>query len=105
MPGSFILPLLLALPTLGAIFVMCTPKAEHSLHRGIGLFFSGASLLASLLIFSYFDPRIGSMQLVFDVEWIPSLGAHFKVGIDGISVWLVILTTFLTPLTMLSAPH
>jgi NADH-quinone oxidoreductase subunit M len=105
MPGSFILPLLLALPTLGAIFVMCTPKAEHSLHRGLGLFFSGASLLASLLIFSYFDPRIGSMQLVFDVEWIPSLGAHFKVGIDGISVWLVILTTFLTPLTMLSAQH
>ena len=34
MPGSYILPLILALPILGAIFVMCTPKAEGSLHRG-----------------------------------------------------------------------
>jgi NADH-quinone oxidoreductase subunit M len=103
MPGSFVLPLVLALPIVGAIFVMCTPKAEYSLHRGIGLFFSSITLLASLLILSYFDPRIGSYQLVFDEEWIPGLGAHFKVGIDGISIWLVLLTTFLTPLTLLGA--
>jgi NADH-quinone oxidoreductase subunit M len=103
MPGSFVLPLVLALPIVGAIFVMCTPKAEYSLHRGIGLFFSTITLLASLLILSYFDPRVGSYQLVFDEEWIPGLGAHFKVGIDGISIWLVLLTTFLTPLTLLGS--
>jgi len=103
MPGSFVLPLVLALPLIGAIFVMCTPKAEFALHRGIGLFFSTATLLASLLVLNYFDPRVGSYQLVFDVDWIPGLGAHFKVGIDGISIWLVLLTTFLTPLTMLGS--
>ena len=103
MPGSFVLPLVLALPIVGAIFVMCTPKSEHALHRGIGLFFSSVTLLVSLLMLSYFDRRLGSYQLVFDVEWIPVLGSHFKVGVDGISIWLVLLTTFLTPLTMLGA--
>ena len=101
--GSWVLPLMLALPLVGAILVMVTPKAEQSLHRGIGLFFTTATLLVSLLIFMYFNPKGGGFQLVFDTAWIPGLNAHFKVGIDGISLWLVILTTFLTPLTLLSA--
>ena len=103
MPGSFVLPLVLALPLLGALFVMVTPRGEFSLHRGIGLFFSGLTLLVSLLMLSYHDPRRGDFQLVFDVEWIGALGTHFKVGVDGISFWLVLLTTFLTPLTILGA--
>jgi NADH-quinone oxidoreductase subunit M len=101
MPGSFILPLLLALPILGAIFVMCTPKGESSLHRGIGIAMSTITFLVSLLIFKNFDKKADGFQLVFDVEWIPGLGAHFKTGIDGISIFLVILTTFLMPLTLL----
>ncbi len=103
MPGAFVLPLTIGLPLLGAIFVMCTPKAEHGLQRGIGIFFSVASLLSSLAVFRYFNPTYGTYQLVFDQEWIPALGCHFKLGIDGISIWLVLLTTFLTPLTILAA--
>ncbi len=101
MPGSFILPLILALPLLGAIFVMCTPKAEASLHRGLGIAISTITFLVSLLILKFFNPKSDAFQLVFDTEWIPGLGAHFKTGIDGISVFLVILTTFLMPLTLL----
>src|SRR5689334_7977228 len=102
-PGAFVLPLILGLPLLGAIFVMCTPKGEHSLHRGIGLVFSVATLLVSLLMFAYFNPSAGGMQLVFDAEWIPGLGAHFKTGVDGISISLVVLTTVLMPLTLLAS--
>jgi NADH-quinone oxidoreductase subunit M len=40
---------------------------------------------------------------VFDKDWIPILGARFKLGVDGISLWLVLLTTFLTPLVLLSS--
>jgi NADH-quinone oxidoreductase subunit M len=101
MPGSYILPLLLALPLLGAILVMCTPKGESSLHRGLGIAMSTVTFLVSLLILKFFDPKSADFQLVFDVEWIPGLGAHFKTGIDGISIFLVILTTFLMPLTLL----
>jgi NADH-quinone oxidoreductase subunit M len=101
MPGSFILPLILALPLLGAIFVMCTPRTESSLHRGLGIAFSTVTFLVSLLIFKFFNPKADAFQLVFDAEWIPGLGAHFKTGVDGISIFLVILTTFLMPLTLL----
>jgi NADH-quinone oxidoreductase subunit M len=103
MPGSFVLPILLALPLLGAIFVMCTPKEEHGLHRGIGLFFTTITFAVSLLTLRYFNKELGGYQEVLDVPWIPGLGAHFKVGIDGISLWLVLLTTFLMPITMLAA--
>jgi NADH-quinone oxidoreductase subunit M len=91
----------LALPVLGAIFVMCTPKSESSLHRGLGIAFSTITFLVSLLVLKFFNPKSADFQLVFDVEWIPGLGAHFKTGIDGISIFLVILTTFLMPLTLL----
>ena len=101
MPGSFVLPLLIGLPLLGAIFVMCTPKTETTLHRGIGLTFSAVTFLLSLLCLRYFNAKADGFQLVFDTEWIPGLGAHFKVGVDGISVFLVLLTTFLMPLTLL----
>ena len=101
MPGSFVLPLLLGLPLLGAILVMCTPKGESTLHRGIGLATTSITFLVSLLCFRYFNAKSDQFQLVFDVEWIPGLGAHFKTGVDGISVFLVILTTFLMPITLL----
>src|SRR5688500_8786912 len=101
MPGSFMLPLLIGLPLLGALFVMCTPKTESMLHRGIGLAFTTITLLLSLLSLAYYNVNSSDYQLLFDVEWIPGLGARFKVGVDGISVFLVLLTTLLMPLTLL----
>jgi NADH-quinone oxidoreductase subunit M len=109
MPGSFLPPLLMALPLLGAIFVLCTPKTEQRLHRGIGLVFMlltfGASL--GLIGFMYIkNPDTGGytpapgMRMVFDALWVPGLGARFKTGVDGLSLWLILLTTFLMPLTL-----
>jgi len=103
--GSFLLPLILGIPLLGAIFVMCTPKTEGPLHRGIGLFFSAVTFFVSLAVFKYFDAKQAGFQLVFDANWIPGLGTHFKMGIDGINVFLVILTTFLMPLTLLGTKN
>jgi NADH-quinone oxidoreductase subunit M len=99
--GEFVLPLVLGLPLLGALFVMCTPKTETSLHRGLGLAFTTVTFFVSLLMLRYFDPSQDGFQLRYDVEWIPALGTHFKIGVDGISIFLVLLTTFLMPLTLL----
>ncbi|MEO8706415.1 MAG: NADH-quinone oxidoreductase subunit M [Kofleriaceae bacterium] len=108
--GSYILPLIIGLPILGAILVMCTPKTESTLHRGIGLVFTVITFLTSLLILLHFDSKPdqagalnGNFQLVFDAEWIPGLNAHFKTGVDGISVLLVLLTTFMVPLTLFAS--
>jgi NADH-quinone oxidoreductase subunit M len=101
MPGGFLIPLVLGVPLLGAIFVMCTPKTETPLHRGIGLTFTLITLLISLMMLGYLNPREPGFQMVFDTEWIPVLGAHFKTGVDGMSIFLVLLTTLLMPLTLL----
>jgi len=101
--GAYVLPLILALPVLGAIFVMVTPKGEASLQRGIGLVTSTVTFLVSLLVLAYFDDRKTGYQLVLDSSWIGPLGIHFKTGLDGVALWLVLLTTFLTPLTLLAA--
>ena len=68
MPGAFILPLLIGLPLLGAIFVMCTPKTESSLHRGIGLTITTVTFLVSLLVLRYFNSKEPGFQLVFAIS-------------------------------------
>ena len=103
--GEFVLPLILGLPILGAIFVLCTPKTETSLHRGLGLAFATITFFVSLVMFRFFNPKEAGMQLVFDADWIPGLGAHFKGGVDGISIFLVLLTTLLMPLTLLGTKN
>ncbi len=66
------------------------------------------AFLSSLIVFAYSlylfitFPITAEYQYVLDCAWIPSLGIHFKVGIDGISILLVMLTTFLTPLIIFS---
>ncbi len=103
MMGIWVLPTILAIPLLGAILVMLLPKDEPNLARGFGFAFSLATFAVSLAILGFFNKGYGGFQLIFDKEWIPGLGSHFKVGIDGISLWLVILTTFSTPIVILSA--
>jgi NADH-quinone oxidoreductase subunit M len=101
--ASYLLLATLLLPLIGAILVLFVPQGERDLARGIGLGVSILTFLVSLAILGPFDGRISGFQLVFDKEWIPGLGAHFKIGIDGISIWLVLLTTFLSPVVLLSA--
>lgn len=103
--ASALLPVLLAVPLLGAILVMLLPKDEDGLARGVSLGISLLTLAVSAAILGPYDisPTHSSMQLVFDKSWIPGLNARFKLGVDGISLLMVLLTTFLTPIILLSS--
>src|SRR3954447_9193525 len=90
------------LPLAGAALVMLVPKDEESIARGIGLTVSIATFLVSLLILGDFDGAKAGFQLEVNKVWVESLGINFHLGIDGISLWLVLLTTFMVPLTMFS---
>jgi NADH-quinone oxidoreductase subunit M len=90
------------LPLFGAGLVMLVPREEESIHRGLGLFTSIVTFLVSLLILYGFDPTQAGFQLEVNKVWIEPLGIRFHLGIDGISLWLVLLTTFLVPVTLLS---
>ncbi len=101
--AAALLPALLAVPVLGAVLVMLLPKGEDGLARGVGLGISAIAFLVSLAILGPYDSADGNLQLIFDKEWIPVLGARFKLGVDGLSIWMVLLTTFLTPIVLLSS--
>jgi NADH-quinone oxidoreductase subunit M len=90
------------LPLFGAGLVMLVPRDEEAIHRGLGLATTIATFLVSLLILPAFDANQAGFQLEVDKLWIAPLGIRFHLGIDGISLWLVLLTTFLMPVTLLS---
>jgi NADH-quinone oxidoreductase subunit M len=90
------------LPLFGAGLVALVPKEEEAIHRGLGLFTTIVTFLVSLLILNEFDASQAGFQLEVTKTWIEPLGIKFHLGIDGISLWLVMLTTFLVPLTLLS---
>ena len=79
------------------------PGPPAAFWRGAGLVGTLLTFLISLRLFSGFDATVTDFQFVEHAPWIPSFGIHYHVGIDGISLLLVILTTFLMPLTLLAS--
>jgi NADH-quinone oxidoreductase subunit M len=98
-----ILTLITFLPVAGAALLLFMRKASPRAIRNIALIVSLLTLLLSLPLFSTFDASNPGMQFEQSVQWIPSLGVQYHVGIDGISLFLVLLTTVLTPIAILSS--
>src|SRR4051812_21447209 len=96
-----ILSTVIFLPLLGALLLLLIPKEEEGLLRGISLLFATATFAISLLLLRGFDAD-GWNQVV-NLPWVPSLGIGYHFGIDGISLYLVLLTTFLMPIVPVSA--
>lgn len=92
--------LLSALIFLPLFFVALVVIAPEKYTRVVTLLGSGVHFLFSLLLFKHFDPTTSELQLVENVKWLPELGVSYFLGIDGISFWLVLLTTFLTPVVV-----
>jgi NADH-quinone oxidoreductase subunit M len=74
-----------------------------SLWRGIGLAGALATFVISLRLWTGYDPTNTAFQFVEYAPWLPDLGIHYFVGIDGISLLLVLLTTFLVPLVLIAS--
>jgi NADH-quinone oxidoreductase subunit M len=100
--NTHLLSLLIALPVAGAVLVALTRRESVSLQRSLGLAVSTLAFLASLLLVARFRDVAG-MQFTEQRPWVPAWGISYHVGIDGLSLWLVILTTFLTPLCLLGS--
>lgn len=97
---SHILSGLLFLPLLGAAAVLLLPKA---LARPTALLVTLLDFIWSLRLLQNFDAQKTILQFVERRPWIQELGVDYSLGIDGISLWLVLLTTFLGPVVVLSA--
>jgi NADH-quinone oxidoreductase subunit M len=100
--GIPILSYLIFIPTLGALVIMGINRKRTGLIRGFTFTICLINFALSLLLLTNFKLHTPSMQFVERVEWIRSIGVSYKLGIDGISLWLVLLTTFLGAISVLS---
>jgi NADH-quinone oxidoreductase subunit M len=98
-----ILSCILFAPLLGALTLLLIAKEQVVALRRSAFVFSLPSFLLSLLLLAAFNPVDPGFQFVEEAEWISAFRIYYRVGIDGISLFLVLLTTFLTPLVILFA--
>ena len=99
-----ILSSLILLPFIGAIFLIFSKdKSYEKSNAGkyVALFTSFVNFLISIYLWHLFDQSTSDFQFVEDKEWIKGF-VNYKVGIDGISILFIILTTFITPLCIIS---
>jgi NADH-quinone oxidoreductase subunit M len=102
MSGRHILTALIVLPLVGAVVVALIPREAVRLQKLVALGFTTAAFVVSIFMLRGFAPRPG-MQFEVSRAWIPAYGISYHLGVDGLSVWLVILTTFLTPIALLGS--
>jgi NADH-quinone oxidoreductase subunit M len=96
-----LLSLVTFLPLVVGCLLFLVPNDKAS--RFVALIAAVAEFVISLLILQQFDGVSAQMQLVEKQSWISAFGINYFIGIDGISLWLVLLTTFLTPITILAS--
>ncbi len=99
-----LLSIIIFFPLLAAVlmmFIRSDDGKNDELLRKIALVASGVEFLVSLLLLVHFNDAIPGMQFVELVPWVQSYSMNYYVGLDGISLWLVIMTTFFVPICVL----
>lgn len=90
-------------PTIGVILLLFVPKTQTDTIKGFSLIISIITMLVSFFVYAAFDPVANGMQFEVNIPWITTFGVNYHLGIDGISLLLIVLTTVLTPLALLSS--
>src|SRR5512142_81880 len=84
-----------AFPLLGALALLFVPKERRRVFELGTLAVTVIDFLLSVPLWFQYDRSTAAVQWVTDLEWIPALGARFSIGMDGISLVLFLLTTFI----------
>jgi len=97
------LTLTLAIPLLGAIAVLFAPKNNKQVVHWIALGSSGLAFLVSLYVALVFDNNTAVMQFVERVAWVPAFNINYYVGVDGLSMPMLVLTTLLSLVSIIAS--
>jgi NADH-quinone oxidoreductase subunit M len=106
MQNYFLLSALILIPLAGAIAVVghgLASYARETHYRWIALGFTLATFIISLLLLGRAPTDSSGFRFVANYQWIAAINARYHIGVDGISLWLVILTTLLMPISVLSS--
>ena len=98
-----ILSSLILLPTIGALFIFFvrSSNSQYQSSKYVALFITLANFFLSLYLWIVFDKSIVDFQFVEEREWISGF-VNYKVGVDGISILFILLTTFITPICVIT---
>jgi NADH-quinone oxidoreductase subunit M len=98
-----LLTLVVFSPLAGGALLALLPREPAAGVRRAALVFALVPLLASLAMLARFQPGVAEFQLVERATWIPQWGIGYRLGVDGVSLFLVLLTTILTPIVVLAS--
>src|SRR5262245_22586453 len=101
--NNYILSFITWLPALGAVLILALMKKDQSsLIKRFATAWFALDFVLSLVLLKY-DRVAGGMQFLEDHEWIPVIGARYQMGVDGVAVLLIVLTTLLGAIAALSS--
>jgi len=102
--SEHLLSVVIFLPLVGLVLLLVGGRSlGDTTARGVALAATLATLWASILMLLEFDRAAHGYQLVEELWWVRAVGLKYLVGVDGISLWLVLLTTFLFPVSILAS--
>jgi len=104
-----LISLVIFLPLVGVAFIMAIRAEDEAVvaqnAKAVALWTSSITFFLSLLIWIQFDPTQAGFQLVEKAPWLPGVDIDYHVGVDGISLWFVLLSTLLTVVVVLGSWH
>lgn len=100
---KYILLLILFFPLIGIFFLIFIPSKQGKLLKLIALNSACLSFTGSLVLWGFFQKSVGSFQFVLNFFWLPLLNLNVSLGVDGISLFFILLTTLLIPLCLLTS--
>jgi NADH-quinone oxidoreductase subunit M len=103
-PGFPVLSAVVLTPVIGAITVALISKRTPGAAKQAAVLFALVTGALTIAIAVLFDAKDGGFQLVNDVQWLRDPDIAWKLGVDGIALWMVVLTGVLFPIAMLAAP-
>ncbi len=102
-PDFPVLTALVLLPAIGALVVTLVPNTRAELHRGVALLFAGGTGALAVWVLAAFDRHDAGYQFEVNRSWVSEFGIAWHVGVDGISLFLVVLTGVMFPIALLGA--
>lgn len=100
---SDLLTCILVLPIIGVFVLLLIPSENKKMLKIVSLNFSCFIWILSLFLWIFFNKSVGMFQYVNTFFWLPSLNLNFVIGIDGVSLFFVLLTTLLVPICLLAS--
>ena len=100
---NYYLSIILFTPAVGALLILLLNKQNENAIKWVANITAFAGFLVSVPLWFWFDPTAADFQFVERAPWIPSVGAEYFLGVDGLSTLLILLTTMMGTIAVLSS--